>query len=223
MPPAQRDYIPALRFGWLTPVYDLTMHLTMRDPFFKLQLLKQADTPSDADVLDLGCGTATLSILAKQQNPLARVSAVDIDSKILDIACRKTALADVDIDFHKASVGELPFPDASFDRVLSCLVFHHLDRDTKLAALEQSYRVLKPGGEIHIADWGPPTGPLMRIAYLSLQLLDGFATTTDNAKGIIPQLMKGAGFIDARQTKHINTCFGTMALYSGTKSAQERG
>lgn len=217
MPPTQPEYIPALRYRWLTPAYDLTLRLTMRDPFFKLQLLEQAATPPGVDILDLGCGTATLSILAKRQNPQARVSAVDIDPKILDIARRKAARDIVDIDFHNASVAELPFPNESFDRVISCLVFHHLDRDTKRAALEQSYRVLKPGGEIHIADWGPPTGPLMRIAYLSLQLLDGFATTTDNAKGIIPQLMKDAGFPDARQTRSINTCFGTMALYGGMK------
>lgn len=217
MPPTESEYIPALRYDWLTPIYDLTLRLTMRDPLFKLALLDQAATPADAEVLDLGCGTATLSILAKQQNRGARVAAVDIDPKILDIARRKADREKVDIEFHEASVAELPFPDASFDRVLSCLVFHHLARDKKHATLEQSFRVLKPGGEIHIADWGPPTGPFMRVAYFSLQLLDGFATTTDNAKGLIPTYMKDAGFSDARQTKHFNTCFGTMALYAGTK------
>ena len=207
MPRTESEFIPALRYDWLTPVYDLTLRLTMRDPLFKLALLEQAATPADAEVLDLGCGTATMSILAKQQNPDARVATIDIDPKILDIARRKAVREKADIEFHEASVAELPFPDASFDRVLSCLVFHHLDRDKKRAAFEQSFRVLKPGGEIHIADWGPPTGPFMRVAYLSLQLLDGFATTTDNAKGIIPQLMKDAGYTDARQTKHFNTFF----------------
>ena len=93
MPQTESEYIPALRYDWLTPVYDFTLRLTMRDPLFKLALLEQAATPADADVLDLGCGTATLSILAKQQNPQARVAAVDIDPKILDIARPRPAYA----------------------------------------------------------------------------------------------------------------------------------
>ncbi|WP_149029983.1 class I SAM-dependent methyltransferase, partial [Effusibacillus lacus] len=79
--------------------------------------------------------------------------------------------------------------------VLSSLFFHHLTRENKSRTLAEVHRVLKPGGEIHIADWGRPRSALMRTAFFLVQMLDGFATTKDNADGLIPQLLLESGFI----------------------------
>ncbi|MHB1242982.1 MAG: class I SAM-dependent methyltransferase, partial [Gaiellaceae bacterium] len=92
------------------------------------------------------------------------------------------------------------------------LLFHHLTLDGKRATLAEARRVLRPGGELHIADWGRPHDPLMRAAFLPVQLLDGFATTADNVRGALPALVAAAGFDPVRETRRRRTAFGTLTF-----------
>ncbi|MBI4400836.1 MAG: methyltransferase domain-containing protein [Nitrospirae bacterium] len=89
------DYIPALRFRWLTALYDPVIRWTMRESTFKRRLVEQARLQKGHRVLDLGCGTATFTILLKQGSPDAEVVGVDVDPVILDIARTKAAQAGV--------------------------------------------------------------------------------------------------------------------------------
>ncbi|MFN2613106.1 MAG: class I SAM-dependent methyltransferase, partial [Solirubrobacterales bacterium] len=113
----------------------------------------------------------------------------------------------------------LPYPDANFDRVLSSLFFHHLSRESKRRTLEEITRVLKPGGELHVADWGKPSGPLMAGLFFGVRLFDGMDNTRDNADGALPQMFADAGLSDARQRDELRTAFGTLALYSAVRPA----
>ncbi len=56
-------YIPALSYDWLTPFYDTAMRLTTREKVFKKALVKQAKIKANHRVLDLACGTGTLTKL----------------------------------------------------------------------------------------------------------------------------------------------------------------
>ncbi len=96
-------------------------------------------------------------------------------------------------------------------------MFHNLDRATKLAALREIRRVLTPGDQLHIADWGRAANPLMRAAFLPVQLLDGFATTADNVRGRLPALMTEAGLADTFETGRIATPCGTVSLYRAAR------
>lgn len=96
-------------------------------------------------------------------------------------------------------------------------MFHHLDRATKLAALREIRRVLTPGGQLHISDWGRAANPLMRAAFLPVQLLDGFATTADNVCGRLSALMTEAGLAEASETGRIGTPCGTLSLYRAAR------
>lgn len=58
---------------------------------------------------------------------------------------------------------------------------------------------------------------LMRILYFLVQLFDGFTTTTDNVKGVLPQLMRDAGFAEVREVDYVNTLFGTLRLTTALK------
>ena len=210
-------YIPALRFNWLTAVYDPVVRLTTREKIFKTALIEQARLKPQQRVLDLACGTATLAVLIKKTQPQAEVIGIDGDAKILAIAKRKTETANLEVEFDEGMSFELPYPDQWFDRVFSSLFFHHLTRENKVRTLREVRRVLKPGGELHVADWGKPHNLLMKIASRGIELLDGGETTADNFKGLLPSFIGGSGFRKVTETLHFNSLFGTIRLLKATK------
>jgi len=112
---------------------------------------------------------------------------------------------------------ELPYPDASFDRVISSLLYHHLTREKKERTLKEIFRVLRQGGELHVADWGKAQNKLMRTAFLLVQMLDGFETTVDNVSGLLPELFRAAGFEDIQEPTSYMTIVGTLSLYRARK------
>ena len=65
----QAKYIPALRFKWLTPLYDFLINITMPERKIKQALIEAANIPAGINVLDFGCGTATLTIMVKEMCP----------------------------------------------------------------------------------------------------------------------------------------------------------
>lgn len=213
--PDSKRYTPALRFHWLTHSYDWVLSRTMPEKAFKSALLSQASIAPGHRVLDFGCGTGTLTLMAQSGAREAQVMGVDVDERALSIARAKAISANSAVTFLKISSGPLPFEDHSFDRVLSCLVFHHLRRDEKLAALAECRRVLRPSGEIHIADWGHPGSSILRAGFFLTQLLDGFETTRDNVLGQMPALLSEAGFLDVVDTGHFPTAFGSLRLLRG--------
>ena len=213
----RNNYIPALRYTWLTGFYDTVMDKLMRETTFKRALVGQAQVKKGHRILDLGCGTATLTLLIKQAHPEAQVTGLDGDSKALEIARGKIARSRLAITLDEGMAFNLPYPDNSFDRVFSGLLFHHLTREDKERSLKEVYRVLRPGGELHVADWGKASNALMRLAFFLVQLLDGFKTTSDNVNGLLPNFFSKAGLQDVQQTAQYQTMFGTMALYKAKK------
>jgi ubiquinone/menaquinone biosynthesis C-methylase UbiE len=210
-------FVPALGRAWLTPYYDLVVRTTTRERRFKRALIEQAGLEPNQRVLDLATGTGTLAIWMKARQPSLDIAAVDGDPAILAIASSKAAMANVNVRWVDALSTELPFPAAHFDRVVSSLFFHHLTWENKVRTACEAFRVLKPGGELHVADWGRPTGPLMRGLFLTIQLLDGFENTGDNLAGKLIPLFEQAGFVDACQRQAFSTIYGTMALYAAVR------
>lgn len=210
-------YVPALGFRWLTPLYDAVVRLTTRERTFKHALLDQAGLAPGQEVLDLACGTGTLTIWARQRAAGSRVLGLDGDADVLARARAKARAAGLEIVFDEGLSTSLPYAENRFDRVLSSLFFHHLDRDGKMRTLAQVFRVLKPGGELHVADWGRAANPLMRAAYYAIQLLDGFDNTADNVKGLLPELMRDAGFTGVAEPRRFSTMWGTLSLYRAVK------
>lgn len=216
---SDRNYVPALAYHWLTPFYDFVVRATTRERRFKQALIQQACFVPGQRVLDLASGTGTLAIWIKQREPLLDITGVDIDPAILARAARKAKTANLKINFVRALSYDLPYPAAGFDRVISSLFFHHLSWEDKSRTAQELFRVLKPGGELHVADWGRPANFVMRGLFLMIQCLDGFETTRDNAAGRLVSLFEGAGFVDVSERRTFSTLFGTLALYRAVKPA----
>jgi ubiquinone/menaquinone biosynthesis C-methylase UbiE len=212
-----RRYVPALRFHLLTRVYDPVVRWTTREATFKRRLIAQAAPSARSRVLDLGCGTGTLALMLKRSQPSVEVVGIDPDREILERARAKAGAARVDIQFDEGFSTELPYVEEAFDAVLSTLVLHHLTGPDKRQSLREIARVLRPGGELHVADWGRPSDPLMRVLFLPVRLGDGLEQTRDNAAGALPEIFAQGGLEDAAETDRLRTLFGTLSLYRARK------
>ncbi len=207
------SFIPALRYRPLTRFYDRVLATTLKEEKLKSLLVVQAALAPGQHVLDLGCGTGTLSVLLARAQPEATHLALDADPEALSIARRKAERDGVEVEFHQSLAWEAPFANASLDRVVSSLFFHHLKHDDKLRTLRRVRDWLRPGGELHVADWGRAQDPLMRLAFLPVQVLDGFETTTDSVRGRLVAMMRESGFEEVTETRRERTLLGTLSLY----------
>jgi ubiquinone/menaquinone biosynthesis C-methylase UbiE len=208
----------ALVFRSLTPLYDFLIQYFLREQTWKSALVSQAHIAEAGKILDLGCGTGTLVLNIKNQYPAVDIRGFDGDAEILEIARQKAQQQHLSVTFDYGLSDALPYPDATFDRVLCSLMLHHLTYEQKLKTAQEVYRSLKAGGEFHVADWGKPQNTLMRFTFLSVQLLDGFETTSDNVRGKLPQIFKDAGFVEVEQTAVFVTVLGTLALFKAKKT-----
>lgn len=214
---SKNKYIPALRFKWLTPLYDALIGITMPEKNIKEQLIDYAAIADGINVLDFGCGTATLTIMAKQSHPGAKLTGIDVDAEILNKATQKIKEKKVDIFLLDYDGLKLPFQTNSFERVISCLVFHHLDTDTKQKALAEIFRVLNKNGQLHIADFGRSASWAQRTLFNMIRGLDGFKSTDANAKGLLPKFISDAGFKNIEIKKRFKTMFGEVQIISAEK------
>lgn len=210
-----QKYVAAVRHSRLNWLYDPLAHL-MRDRHIKTRLVEQMRIQPGHRVLDVGCGTGTLLLLIKGRHPESEVLGLDGDTGILEIARQKAARAGLDVKLQEAMAFSLPFAGETFDRVASTLMLHHLTRENKLRTLREAYRVLRPGGELHVADFGKPQSALTR--FISLPALLGEPSMVrDNLEGLIPDLIGQAGFERVELTGSVGTVFGTVTLYVGRK------
>jgi ubiquinone/menaquinone biosynthesis C-methylase UbiE len=205
-------YVPAAGRAAFTRLYDPALALTMRERRFRGLQRKRVlgALPEGGSVVDVGCGTGTFAISLAVARPDATIIGVDGDPQILAAARAKPGAERV--SWREGLAGELDLEDRSVDAMVMSLLLHHLDPAAKRAALDDARRILKPGGRLHIADWGSPHDPLMRSSFLLLQLLDGFANTRDHVAGRVPGLVEQAGFQDVTTYARLRTAWGSLDL-----------
>ena len=208
---SENGFVPALRYHALTPAYDVIVRLTTREQTFRSLLLDAAGIDAGETVLDLGCGTGTLLKAITARQPSARLTGLDADPAILKIAAAKLTGK---VELVQGFSGEMPFRDDSFDHVVSTLFFHHLAPGEKRRTASEIARVLRPGGALHVADWGPPGGMLQRLAFLQVQCLDGFSTTRDHVSGAFLDAFSGPGFSSVEPVADLRTMLGTLVVFT---------
>lgn len=207
-------YIHALGPAILTRFYDPILRL-LREKEFKGRLVDLAQLQPGQRILDVGCGTGTLAMLIQERHPDIEVHGVDGDSKVLEIARSKATQAGANVAFARAMAWELPYPDGTFDRVVSSLFFHHLVTNDKRRAACEILRVLRPGGTLLLADFGPPRSlPGKAVA----RTLRWFEEVADNLGGRLPGFLTEAGFSDVAEIDRFQTYIGPIAYLRGCKS-----
>lgn len=187
----EHDYLPAMGKDRLLPFYDTCTWL-LGVPRIHRRLVELAGVEPGHRVLEIGCGPGGLVLRAQRMHPDADVVGLDPDPLALAKARHKAERAGLPVRFDQGKAGELPYPDESFDRVLSSFMFHHLDDDEKRRALAEVHRVLRPGGQLHLVDvaghhHGRFGHRMQRSEFLR-----------DNAGEGIPDRMRAAGLTDVR-------------------------
>jgi ubiquinone/menaquinone biosynthesis C-methylase UbiE len=144
------DYLPAARHDALLPAYDTLARLVGMRRVYRT-LIEQAELGDCRRVLEIGCGTGNLAIRAKRGHPDVEVVGSDPDPLALDRARRKGRRLP-GIRFERGYAQRLPYAECEFDRVLSSMMLHHVDEGAKAAAAAEVFRVLRPGGRLHLVD-----------------------------------------------------------------------
>jgi phosphatidylethanolamine/phosphatidyl-N-methylethanolamine N-methyltransferase len=145
----------AARFDKLAPAYDLSiLPAELAIGRRRKRLLQRAH----GDVLEIGIGTGrTLRFYPSD----SRISGVDVSGEMLERARRRAAKLGRAVELRKMPADTLEFGDASFDAVVSSLVFCSVEAADR--ALREIRRVLRPGGELLMVEHIRPQGWLGRL------------------------------------------------------------
>jgi ubiquinone/menaquinone biosynthesis C-methylase UbiE len=209
---SDQAYLPAAGRDVFLPFYDPLVRLLGFDRL-RMVLLEQATLRPGDRVLDVGCGTGTLAVLVKRLYPSVDVVGLDPDARALERARRKAKRAGVSVTFDQGFADALGYPDATFDRVFSSMMFHHLREETKDAALLEARRVLKPGGRLEFLDFA---GHEPHGHGILAHLIHAHGMLHEHVDGRIQERMARAGFVEPRKVREKGTLFGRLGFFQAS-------
>lgn len=227
-----KGYVPALGYHGLTGLYDRVVAVTMREAIWRAQFVRLIAPGAGEGILDIGCGTGSLAVALAQAEPAAQITGIDPDAAMLEVARQRATAAGVTVELvaglaqDAARTGALA--GRRFDKIVSSLVFHHLDEGTKRTVLGTMHGLLERRyGRVIILDWGAMPGILTRLRFLPVQLLDGFDNTRANVEGQMPELLAEAGFRVIATPWTFETAFGPLATWvadgNGSVASADKG
>jgi SAM-dependent methyltransferase len=234
--PEERDrpFLPGMRKSWLLPLYDVfTRFAGVRALHERLAELAGVE-PGQA-VVDVGCGTANLSLAVLAAQPGARVTGLDPDGDALRRGVRKARRRGVALTLVQGYADRIPAEAASLDHVISSLALHHLDDGARVAFARDAFRALRPGGTVTIVDFGGPTsdvddagdpthghghGRVHPLRHLPRPRRHRVAQSPAVARGHgdgIVALLAAAGFGDAKEVAHTDHRLGRITFVRATR------
>ncbi len=170
--------------------------------------------PGDC-VLEIGCGTGTLTLEAKRKaDPAGKVCGIDIIPGMIEISRQKAAKAQLDVDFQLGSIAEIPFSESAFDVVICSFMIFHMSEAVRNKGIKEIYRVLKPQGKLLVLDLALPTNPVSRAV---AKIFLGFMLKHD-LNELLPQ-MEASGFsrMEIKQANYRVLGFPILSFVLGEK------
>ncbi|HWZ81446.1 MAG TPA: bifunctional demethylmenaquinone methyltransferase/2-methoxy-6-polyprenyl-1,4-benzoquinol methylase UbiE [Terriglobales bacterium] len=219
-------------FTSIAPRYDLVNHVISlnTDRFWWWRAARTFDSVlqrSDARVLDLCCGTGDMTFALRRRTGSQKPQIIGADFSHAMLQRASIKGKDTGLKWVEADALRLPFPDQHFDLVTSAFGFRNLaDYD---AGLREIVRVLRPGGQCGILDFGEPSGLLGKLYRIYFKhVLPAVGTVISGVHGPYKYLpasverfpppqemldrMRQAGFSEAWWTAYT---FGVAGLYRG--------
>jgi trans-aconitate methyltransferase len=200
-------------------LYDPIVRLLTREARWRPALLARLAPRDGETIVDAGCGTGTFLASIGQRAPGAFLIGVDPDERIRERARAKLGQAGIAADVRSGYLRDLATlpADRPVQKITSSLVFHQIPMAEKVAGLDAIFTALAPGGELLIADYGLQRTIAMRVLFRVVQYVDGFTDTQPNADGVMPALMRDAGFVEVAETDVFATATGSISIYRARK------
>jgi ubiquinone/menaquinone biosynthesis C-methylase UbiE len=176
----------------VAPSYDTYMkRITLgREHVLRETTVKLAQVKPGDSVLEVGCGTGTLTLESKRQaGPTGKVYGIDIIPRMIELSQRKAALVNEEITFQQGGIDAIPFSENQFDVVMCSFMIFHMSENTRCKGMTEIYRVLKPQGRLLILDLALPTQPVQKA--IAGRLFGSWLQ--DDPRELLP-VMEAAGF-----------------------------
>jgi len=186
------DLVMKSQMEKMVPSYDAYMKkMTFgRERTLRETTVSLADVKTGDCVLEIGCGTGTLTLAAKRRaGPSGKVFGIDIIPGMIELSTQKAAKLGEEVSFQLGSIDDIPFPPNQFNVVLCSFMIFHMSEMTRSKGIQEIYRVLKPKGRLLVVDLALPSQPIPRAI---AQMLFGFMLDHD-VKELLP-LMEAGGF-----------------------------
>jgi ubiquinone/menaquinone biosynthesis C-methylase UbiE len=190
--PADEDQLMKSQMEKMVPSYDSYMRrMTLgREHVLREETVRLARVEPGDSVLEVGCGTGTLTLAAKRQaGPSGQVFGIDVIPGMIAASQQKAARAQEEVTFQLGSIDDIPFPANRFDVVICSFMIFHMAEQTRRKGIAEVYRVLKPQGRWLVLDLALPTQPVQR--FVAQRLFGGMLQ--HDLHELIP-VMEAAGF-----------------------------
>lgn len=219
-------------FARIASTYDLMNRLMSmgQDQRWRRELLEYCQLPLHGTLLDVGTGTGDIAYEAMRLHPSVQAYGTDFTYEMMAAGVGK--LPGHVLPFTQGDTFALPFPDNTFDAVVSGFMLRNVVDRT--AAFREQARVTKPGGRVVCLETTPPTnsplGPLFLFYFFRLvPILGGIISGDPQAYSYLPQstiefppprmlqhMMEQAGL---QHVFYVEKMFGSVAIHVGTKIA----
>lgn len=207
-------FTPALGRAGLTGAYDLAIRLLTRERTWRTALLEQVAPRDGETIIDVGCGTGSFAILMKQLAPEARIIGLDPDPEVLRRAEEKARKAGAKIEWRQGFASDAADMGERLDKAVSSLVFHQIPLAGKGQGLAAMFAAVRPGGEVHIADYARQPDWLMRTLFrASVQMIDGRDDTQPSADGALEAALARLTGMPVRPAQSVRTVTGAISLF----------
>ena len=206
-------------------------------------MFKKAGDIRGAKVCDVGCGTGEISFMAAERvGPDGWVCGVDLTPGMIAMAKRKMEEKGLpEVDFRVGDALDMEFPDGTFDLVTSGYMLRNVTDIQK--AVDEMFRILRPGGKVVVAELSMPENRVVRWAHniYVFRIVPIFGRRYDKGKKIdgresayewlmssregfphgddMVKVFRKAGFSDAR---FYSRTFGAVNIYCGTKPSEDQ-